>query len=113
IEHGDHVAKIFDPEMATHIHEEAEKQGITIRTNEKAEKLIGDKSVEKVQTNKKTYPTDLVLISAGVSPNIDFIKGTNIMTGIKGAIRVNRYMETNVEDIYAAGDCAEQFHFIK
>src|SRR5699024_5566873 len=32
---------------------------------------------------------------------------------VKGAICVNRYMETNIRDIYAAGDCAEQYHIVK
>lgn len=113
IEHGDHVAKIFDADMAAHIHEEADKHGMTIHTNEKVEGLLGEDRVENVQTDKTTYPTDLVLVSAGIRPNTDFIEGTNLVTGVKGAVRVNRYMETNVSDIYAAGDCAEQFHLVK
>ncbi|MDN3491186.1 NAD(P)/FAD-dependent oxidoreductase [Winogradskyella bathintestinalis] len=49
---------------------------------------------------------DLVGLTAGVSPNIDFLKSTDIATS-KGVI-VNKYLETNIEDIYAIGDCAEQ-----
>lgn len=113
IEHGDHVAKIFDADMAEHIHEEADKQGITIHTKEKVEGLLGEERVESVQTNKTTYPTDLVLVSTGILPNTELIGGTKLVTGVKGAIRINRYMETNVSDIYAAGDCAEQFHLVK
>lgn len=113
IEHGDHLAKIFDADMADLIHEEADKQGIIVRTNEKVEALLGEKRVERVQTDKASYPSDLVLISAGIRPNTSLTRGTEIATGIKRAIRVNCYMETNVRDIYAAGDCAEQFHIVK
>ncbi|MDC3413280.1 CoA-disulfide reductase [Aquibacillus sp. 3ASR75-11] len=113
IEHGDHLAKIFDADMATLIHEEADKQGITVHTNEKVEVLKGEERVEVVQTDKASYPCDLVLISVGIRPNTKLIEGTEIATGIKGAIRVNRYMETNVRDVYAAGDCAEQYHIVK
>ncbi|MFT7587838.1 MAG: NADPH-dependent 2,4-dienoyl-CoA reductase/sulfur reductase-like enzyme [Limisphaerales bacterium] len=49
----------------------------------------------------------LVGLTAGVSPNIKFIKDAGIE--IKRGILVNEYLETNVEDVYAAGDCA-QFH---
>ncbi|NJX14867.1 NAD(P)/FAD-dependent oxidoreductase [Tamlana crocina] len=49
---------------------------------------------------------DVVGLTAGVSPNIDFLKSTEIETG-KG-VKVNRYLETNIEDVYAIGDCAEQ-----
>ncbi|MEM7186423.1 MAG: FAD-dependent oxidoreductase, partial [Bacteroidota bacterium] len=44
--------------------------------------------------------------TAGVSPNIDFLRDTGIELG--RGIKVNRLLETNIEDIYAIGDCAEQ-----
>ncbi len=49
---------------------------------------------------------DIVGLTAGVSPNIDFIKDSGIE--ISRGVKVNRYLETNVEDVYAVGDCAEQ-----
>ncbi len=49
---------------------------------------------------------DFVGLTAGVSPNIDFIKNSEIETN-RGVV-VNRYLETNVNGIYAIGDCAEQ-----
>jgi NAD(P)H-nitrite reductase large subunit len=49
---------------------------------------------------------DLVGLTAGVTPNIDFLKASGIKTA-KGII-VNRYLETNISNIYAIGDCAEQ-----
>jgi len=49
---------------------------------------------------------DLVGLTAGVSPNISFLKDSNIETN-KG-VKVNKYLETNIKDIYAIGDCAEQ-----
>ncbi len=48
----------------------------------------------------------LVGITTGVSPNIDFLKNSGIELG-KG-IKVNQFLETNIKDIYAIGDCAEQ-----
>jgi NAD(P)H-nitrite reductase large subunit len=48
---------------------------------------------------------DLVGLTAGVTPNIDFLKASGIKTA-KGII-VNRYLETNISNIYAIGDCAE------
>ncbi len=51
-------------------------------------------------------PCDLVGLTAGVSPNIDFLEGSGISTG--RGVKVNRFLETNIEDVYAIGDCAEQ-----
>jgi len=53
---------------------------------------------------------NVVGLTAGVSPNINFIKDSGIETN-RGVL-VNRYLETNIEDIYAIGDCAEQHEAI-
>ncbi|WP_369997075.1 NAD(P)/FAD-dependent oxidoreductase [Winogradskyella sp.] len=63
------------------------------------------KSVVIEETGEE-IPCDLVGLTAGVSPNIDFLKGSEIETN-KG-VKVNKYLETNVEGVYAIGDCAEQ-----
>lgn len=49
---------------------------------------------------------DLVGLTAGVSPNVDFLKESGIELG--RGIKVNPFLETNIKDIYAIGDCAEQ-----
>ena len=49
---------------------------------------------------------DVVGLTTGVSPNIDFVKNSGVETN--RGILVNRFLETNVKDIYAIGDCAEQ-----
>ncbi len=53
---------------------------------------------------------DVVGLTAGVSPNIDFIKDSEIETG--RGVKVNRFLETNIPDVYAIGDCAEQHEAI-
>lgn len=53
-----------------------------------------------------TIPCDLVGLTAGVSPNIDFLGDSGIVLG--RGVKVNRYLETNIDDVYAIGDCAEQ-----
>ena len=60
-----------------------------------------------VMTDKdEKIACQLVGLTAGVSPNIAFLKDSGIKTN-KGVL-VNRYLETNVPDVYAIGDCAEQ-----
>lgn len=49
---------------------------------------------------------NLVGLTAGVSPNIAFLKDSGIELG--RGVKVNRHLETNISDIYAVGDCAEQ-----
>ena len=64
-----------------------------------------------VVTDKgETINCEIVGLSVGVTPNIDFLKDSGIELG-KG-IKVNRFFETNIKDIYAIGDCAEQHEAI-
>lgn len=54
----------------------------------------------------ETIECDLVGLTAGVSPNIEFLKGSGI--DLDKGILVNRYLETNIPDVYGIGDCAQQ-----
>ena len=57
-----------------------------------------------------TIECNVVGLTPGVSPNIDFLKESGIELG--RGVKVNRYLETNIKDIYAIGDCAEQHESI-
>ncbi|MBT8287945.1 MAG: FAD-dependent oxidoreductase [Flavobacteriaceae bacterium] len=59
-----------------------------------------------VEETGEEIPCDFVGLTAGVSPNIDFLKSSDIETN-RGVL-VNRFLETNINDIYSIGDCAEQ-----
>jgi len=63
------------------------------------------KSVIIQETGEEIF-CDVVGLTAGVTPNIDFLKDSSIETG--RGVKVNRFLETNISDIYAIGDCAEQ-----
>ncbi|MGA9288494.1 MAG: CoA-disulfide reductase [Anaerobacillus sp.] len=113
IERGPHLAKIFDEDMATLIHNEAERNDVFVHTNETVQSLKGEHHVKKIVTDKGEYDADLVLVSIGVKPNTGFLKECGLHTTKNGAIQVNRYLQTSKEDIYAAGDCATHFHRVK
>ncbi|MCG5104210.1 CoA-disulfide reductase [Oceanobacillus alkalisoli] len=113
IQRGKQIASIFDQDMAELIQEEARENGIQLVLGESVEAFAGDDRVETVITDKQVHHTDLVLLGMGVRPNTGFLKNTNLQMTRQGAIHVNAYMETNLEHIYAAGDCATQYHIVK
>src|SRR5699024_5275283 len=73
----------------------------------------GDHYVEKVQTNKNLYKTEVVLLGIGVQPNTEFLTHTDIHLNDNGAVIVNAYQETNIKNVYAAGDYATDYHRVK
>jgi NADPH-dependent 2,4-dienoyl-CoA reductase/sulfur reductase-like enzyme len=113
IQRGKQLGSIFDEDLAPLIHEEAEKHGIELCLEEDVIGFKGDDHVQFVKTAKKDYPTDLVIAAVGVKPNTDFLKDTGISLNEQGVIVVNERLETNIEDVYAAGDCATHYHRVK
>lgn len=88
-----------------HIHE----HHIDLRLSTNLVEIISDKNgrAKAITTDKgDTIECELVGLTAGVSPNISFLKDSNIET--KRGVLVNRFLETNIPEIYAIGDCAEQ-----
>lgn len=65
------------------------------------------KSIVIAETGEE-IECDVVGLTAGVSPNIGFVKNDENGIETNRGILVNRYLETNVKDVYAIGDCAEQ-----
>lgn len=68
--------------------------------------------VTGVVTDQRTLPADLVILGLGVRPNTALAAAAGLPLGERGAIRVNQRMQTEVDGIWAAGDCAESFHLV-
>jgi NAD(P)H-nitrite reductase large subunit len=75
----------------------------------KADENGNVKSIIIEETGEEIECT-VVGLTAGVTPNIDFLKDSEIE--ISRGVKVNRFLETNIKDIYAIGDCAEQHEAI-
>jgi NADPH-dependent 2,4-dienoyl-CoA reductase/sulfur reductase-like enzyme len=67
------------------------------------------KSIVIAETGEEIECT-VVGLTAGVSPNVGFLKNSELE--IDRGVKVNRFLETNLTDIYAIGDCAEQHEAI-
>ncbi|MDB2456937.1 NAD(P)/FAD-dependent oxidoreductase [Flavobacteriaceae bacterium] len=91
------------------INEHILSHGIDLRLDTNLEEIIADENgrVKLVRTDKgDLISCQFVGLTAGVKPNVEFIKQTNIATN--RGILVNKYLETNQPGVYAIGDCAEQ-----
>lgn len=64
-----------------------------------------DKVIGVLTKEGKNIDCQFVGLTAGVSPNVDFVKSSTIETN-RGVL-INTFFETSVKDIYAIGDCAE------
>jgi NAD(P)H-nitrite reductase large subunit len=83
---------------------------IDLRLGSNLKEILSDENGKArgvvIQETGEELACDLVGLTAGVSPNIDFLKDSGIELG--RGVKVNRHLETSIKDIYAIGDCAEQ-----
>ena len=67
----------------------------------------------KTKYGRKTLSGDGLLVATGVKPNTDTLSlgNTSVKTNERGFVRVNKFMETSVKDVYALGDCVGNYMF--
>lgn len=101
---GQVLPNILDPEMAAYVKKHLLNKGIRVLTGTSAEAVLGEGRVAGVRTSAGTIACELLIMAAGIRPNTAFLEGTGIEM-FKGTILVDPTMKTNLDDIYAAGDC--------
>ena len=103
------VSPGLDEDMAILVEEHLAAKGVQVITGKSAKEITEN---EVILSDERKLPGDLVIVATGVRPNVELAKEAGIELGVTGAIKVNPFMETSVADIYAAGDCIEQYHSI-
>jgi NADPH-dependent 2,4-dienoyl-CoA reductase/sulfur reductase-like enzyme len=105
------VLTTFDPALGGIVRTELEKHGVQVFNGFAVERIESKGSRLFVRSVAgDALAADMVLVAVGSRAETTLARFAGIETGVKGAICVNRRMETSVPDIYAAGDCAETFH---
>lgn len=81
-------------------------KGIEVLLNTKAVEFVGNGMATGVRLESgKVLQADLLIASTGVKPNVELLNGSGIMCN--WGIQVDDQLRTNVDDVYAAGDCIE------
>lgn len=100
------LQEVFDKDITDILEAEIREHDVNLLLGETVLELIGDGKVSKVRTDKREFEADIVILATGVKPNTDFLKSDEIKMLRNGAIVIDSYGRTSVEDVYSAGDCA-------
>jgi NAD(P)H-nitrite reductase large subunit len=106
---------ILDPTASEMVENVIRKAGVTIVTGQSVQRVTGKPEDDNVVggavlTGGEQVPCDLVIIAIGVIPRTELVSGTDVKTN-RGVL-VDRFMRTNVSDVYASGDVAEAYDFL-
>jgi NAD(P)H-nitrite reductase large subunit len=102
---GQFWRKVLTPEVSTLVTKHLIDQGVEVYPNAPLKEFIGDKELTGFETEKGVHEATILGVGVGVSPDFSWLDGSGIE--LLSGIKTNEFLETNVEDVYAAGDIAE------
>ncbi len=100
------LARALDKRSSAIVESMLKEKGVKFIFNDTVERILGENQVAGVELKSgKALTCGAVVVAIGVRPNTDLAKTTGVE--VNRGIVTNDFMETNVPDIYAAGDCIE------
>ncbi|KUO64986.1 MAG: CoA-disulfide reductase [Gracilibacter sp. BRH_c7a] len=109
VEASDQVQPSIDYEMACILHSHLKDKGVKLLLNDSVVEVQASKAILK---SGREIKTDLIIISIGVQPENKLALEAGLELGERGSIRVNEYLQTSDQDIYAIGDVIEVKNYI-
>jgi NADH oxidase (H2O2-forming) len=103
---------MLDADMAKGVQEMLEQKGLNIMVSKGVEEFLGTDKVTGIIAGGEQINSDLIIAAFGIRANTELAKKAGIATGETRSIKANMRMETNVKDVYAAGDCVESVSMI-
>jgi glutathione reductase (NADPH) len=113
VHRGPNLLRGFDDDVRSHVAEEMEKRGIKVILGANAtaiEKTAGG-LVSKLD-NGHEVESDVVMLSLGREPYVEGLglDKAGVKLTEKGAVKVDEYSRTNVENIWAVGDVTDRIN---
>lgn len=112
VEMQNQVIAPLDFDMASILHNELERNGVTLKLETALEKIEEQGSSLKVVTNKGAFDADMVILAIGVKPETKIAAEAGLKLNQRGALIVDDNMKTSDDFIFAAGDAVEVTDFI-
>lgn len=105
------MPNLFDPEMAEYIRRHLQAKGIRIVTGAALTEVLGSEKATGIATSVGNFEGETVVLAIGVRPATAWLENSGIALD-QGTVLVDKYQRTNLNDVYAVGDCAKVFNRI-
>lgn len=109
IEAASQILAPFDKDMMALAHNEMRDNGCKLIFNDGV-KAFTENEIELVSGRR--IPYDIAILGIGVKPDTQIVKDAGLETGLNGLIKVNEFLQTSDENIWAGGDAVEDVDFI-
>jgi NADPH-dependent 2,4-dienoyl-CoA reductase/sulfur reductase-like enzyme len=102
----------LDEEIAERLKQVLVEKGIELIVPAKIERISSRSGRKRVILSDKELEIDFIFFGTGAEPNVKLAQEVGLEIGDTGAIVVNPYLQTSDPDIYAIGDCMENWDMI-
>lgn len=103
------LVSVLGKEVAARLSEVHKASGMELVPDQTVTKFVGRGSVEAALTKSgRRIDCTMAVLGAGVEPNVEFLEGSGVL--VDNGIHVDAFCQTNVENVFAAGDVAAQDH---
>jgi NADPH-dependent 2,4-dienoyl-CoA reductase/sulfur reductase-like enzyme len=102
----------LDKDMASKVEQVMHDKGIELILSAAITGIENGSGMKSIILSDRKLEADLVFLTTGARPNVELAGKAGIEIGETGGILVNRYLQTSDPDIYAAGDCLENWDMI-
>ena len=102
----------LDKDMARKVERVMPEKGIELILSADINSVKSDSGKKRILLPGRELEVDIIFLTTGARPNIELAQKAGIEIGETGGILVNQYLQTSDPDIYAAGDCLENWDII-
>lgn len=111
------LSSLLDPDMAEILISYLENKGVIVITGHSPTSINGNKKVSYVEVNDYKIPADVILIAAGLIPEVSLAKNAGVDIGSSGSIITNEHLQVIsknkvIEDVFAGGECTQVYNFV-
>ena len=113
VEQAPQPMSTLDPDMGEMVTDALRELGVTVYTSEGVTGFGSSGGfVRSVETEARSLRADIVVLGLGTRPNTQLAEDAGVPLGPSGGVKVDRRMRTDVERVWAAGDCTEKFNLV-
>jgi NADH oxidase (H2O2-forming) len=102
----------LDEDMAEKVKDMVTQNGVELALPAKIENITTTGTRKCISLSEREMDVDFVFFATGTKPNVELARKVGLEVGQSGAIAVNEHLQTSDPDIYAIGDCMENWDVV-
>lgn len=105
---GGFFSRVLSPATQNILQSHVVAHGVDLRINESIKSLTGEIEITGVNLESGEHlPCAMLGVGIGIAPDLSWLRDSGLELG--HGLKANEFLETNLPDVYTAGDCAEFF----